>query len=74
MTDAKIEGATPEAVALALLEMIAKVEKKTLYHPGAGLAEGHTVADRSWILYTYIACRKAVKDGLASTSPPPTAS
>jgi hypothetical protein len=45
-----------EEIAYKLMKDIANVEKKTL-HPNAG--QGHTVADRSWILDTYAECLTA---------------
>jgi len=52
---------TPEAVALELLNLVAKVEGKALSRsngPAAGYAEN--VADRKWIISTYAECLAAV--------------
>lgn len=50
---------TPEYVALLLLEMIARVEGKSL--DVEDVSEGRTLADRSWILNTYTECLNSVR-------------
>jgi hypothetical protein len=51
---------SPEQVAYKLLEMIAKVERKSLYIP-TELDGGHSVAEREWILQTYEECLGCVR-------------
>jgi hypothetical protein len=48
---------SPHEVAYKLMRDVALAEKKTLHsNPG----QGHTVADRKWILDTYAECLVAV--------------
>lgn len=57
-------GDSPEIVALALLERIARSEGRHFdIKPEAGM----TVADRKWILATYADCLAAVKGTQASS-------
>lgn len=51
-------GDSPELVALALLERVARSEGR---HFEAKPGEGMTVADRRWILDTYFECLTAVR-------------
>lgn len=53
-------GATPEIVALALLERIARSEGR---HFDVKPEAGATTADRRWILDTYAECLEAVTGG-----------
>lgn len=46
---------SPEKVALDLMQMIAKVEKRELY------AHGDNPADRAYLLGTYAKCLEAVR-------------
>lgn len=53
-------GDSPELVALALLERIARAEGRQFdIKPDAGM----TTADRTWILATYADCLSAVRKG-----------
>lgn len=52
-----VNAATPEAIALALLEIIRQAEGKC-YYPQS---EGGRVVDRDWILDTYAACLHTVR-------------
>jgi hypothetical protein len=47
---------SPQHVAFKLLETIANVEKKHLFHPNGSLYSGWQMADRDWILKTYVQC------------------
>lgn len=53
-------GETPQAVAYALLKLVANVEHKAL---GTNYVDHETkLADRAWILDTYAECLKAAFD------------
>lgn len=58
-TTVHIAENSAEQVAYKLLETIAAVEGKTLYRSDKGMA------DRDWILSTYVECIKAVKQHIA---------
>lgn len=52
------EGASPrEEIAWRLMERIALVEDKRLFHDAQGKS-----ASREWVLHTYSQCLKAVTD------------
>ena len=51
-------GDSPEIVALALLERIARSEGR---HFDVNPEDGGTTADRKWVLDTYFECLTAVK-------------
>lgn len=57
LNNSTITGSTPEAVAFALLEIIACAEG---YNLGALAASGEKVASRQWLLDTFRECHKAV--------------
>ena len=48
---------SPEQVAFKLMELIARVERKSFFPEPS---RGDTAADRQWILDTYAECRLAV--------------
>ncbi len=50
---------SPEYVALKLLEMVARVEKRTFYHSQD--MRNETTADRAYLLDTYAECLEAVR-------------
>jgi hypothetical protein len=50
---------SPEQIAWKLLERIAAVENVTMYSHTPH--DGNKVADRNWILSTYIECQKATR-------------
>jgi hypothetical protein len=49
---------SPEQVALKLVEVLARLEKKSLY---ASNDHDKDVADRKWLLDTYAECLKTVQ-------------
>ncbi len=53
-------GDSPEVVALALLERVARAEGKRF---DAQPEEGTKTADREWILQTYSECLTVVRSG-----------
>jgi hypothetical protein len=53
---ADISGSTREAVALDMLEKIARCEGKVFAAPHEIPNEGYTAADRAWVLDTYAEC------------------
>lgn len=58
MADTPINGDSPEAVALRLLELVAKTEKKTFVADMSNQVN----TDRKWILDTYAECMLAVRN------------
>jgi hypothetical protein len=60
---ADVNSGTREAVALDLLEKIARCEGKVFAAPHEMPNEGYTAANRAWILDTYAECLVTVTGG-----------